>query len=303
MLDLHHLRALHTIATTGSISAAATRLHCSQSALSHLIRNLERSLDTSVIDRKQRPIRLTQVGRYLADGAPSILTAMDDLQHGLHERLTERRRRLYICLECHTCIEWLAPAMDAFRQAHPDIDLDLRMGDLFDPLPALEHGDIDLLITAERGAAPGMIADALFTYDVVGVVAQTHPLAHRPHLKPKDFVDQTVITYPVAECRLDLFTRFLDPAGIVPKRRRTAELTAVILQWVASGQGIAALPRWTLVPSRHDLSLLPLGRSGLWADLYALRRESDADHAVIDEFIALSRKHSFANLSGIKPLQ
>jgi LysR family transcriptional regulator for metE and metH len=208
--------------------------------------------------------------------------------------------RLLISLECHSCVEWLAPAMAAFRRSHPHIDLDLRFGSSFDPLPSLSTGAVDLVITGERSGAPGISGEHLFRYQIVAAIPEDSPLAAKKFLEPGDFAGSTIITYPVAECRLDLYTRFLEPAGVVPARRRTAELTAMIIQWVASDQGMAALPSWALTGATKQVSSRPLGRKGLWSDLYALRRSADATAAHLDDFVAVVRQHTARHLEGIQ---
>ena len=117
----------------------------------------------------------------------------------------------------------------------------------------------------------------------------------RSFLEAQDFLNETIITYPVAECRLDLYTRFLEPAGIVPNDRRTAELTTMIVQWVTAGVG-CALPQWALPSNNPDLVTLPLGEGGLWADLYALRREEDQSIQHMADFISRIKRECFERL-------
>ncbi len=76
----------------------------------------------------------------------------------------------------------------------------------------------------------------------------------------------------------------------------------MIIQWVASGQGVGALPSWALARSQAQVTLCPLGRHGLWADLHALRRSSDRDSAALDAFVAVVRRESFRALDGISPV-
>jgi len=298
-MELHHLRALHAIARTGSLTAAAELLHCTQSALSHLISDLERSLGVRLVERDRRPVAVTAAGARMVSCAAAVLPQVAALADDLGRIRQGATGRLLISLECHSCIEWLAPAMASYRARHPQVDLDLRMGATFDPLPSLTSGAVDMVITSERSSGPGVRSDALFRYQIMALVPERSPLRKRAHLEPRDFSGQTVITYPVAECRLDLYTRFLDPAGIVPLRRRTAELTAMIVQWVASGQGVAALPSWALTGVQAQVAILPLGRTGLWTDLHALRRERDQSAAHLDDFIGTVRRESFTSLPGI----
>jgi len=84
---------------------------------------------------------------------------------------------LLISLECHSCVEWLASAMAAFRRSQPNIDLDLRLGTSFYPLPSLRADAVDLIITSERAEAPGIIGEPLFRYHIVGLVPTGSTLA------------------------------------------------------------------------------------------------------------------------------
>src|SRR3546814_17591344 len=77
-------------------------------------------------------------------------------------------------------------------------------------------------------------------------VAAGNPLAQYKYIEPDQLADQVLITYPVERQRLDVFTVFLDPAGVEPAALRKAELTPIIAQLVASQRGVAALPNWAL---------------------------------------------------------
>ena len=302
MLELHHLRAFEAIDRHPSLTAAARSLHCTQSGLSHLLRDLERHLKIRLVDRDRRPAVLTAAGRRLLRCAQVVLPEIEATQDDLQRMAIGAAGRLFITLECHSCIDWLLPAMLTFRDGHGDVELDVRIGAQFDPLPGLLDGSVDLVITGERSGGRGVLADPLFRYQIVAVVPLTHPLASKDALCPEDFASETIITYPVSECRLDLYSRFLEPAGVIPSRRRTAEMTAMIVQWVALGLGVAALPDWA-VPASASVARVPLGEAGLWGELYALRRRCDRGLAHLDTFVAVAREQVFAQFSGIAAIE
>ena len=56
--------------------------------------------------------------------------------------------RLHMAIECHSCFQWLMPTIDQFRDAWPEVELDLASGFSFAPLPALARGDLDLVVTS-----------------------------------------------------------------------------------------------------------------------------------------------------------
>ena len=115
-----------------------------------------------------------------------------------------------------------------------------------------------------------MIFSPLFRYESVALMSPRHRLAAKTWLEAADFADETLITYPVPDEMLDVMKHCLTPAGVNPKRR-TAELTVAILQLVASGRGIAALPSWTVgnYIERGYVVSRPIGQAGLRCELYA----------------------------------
>jgi LysR family transcriptional regulator for metE and metH len=302
-LELRHLRLLAAIADSGALTAAAERLHLTQSAVSHQLKALEALLETGLVDRALRPAQLTQAGRRLLALAHTVLPAVDDALRDLAKLREGETGRLRIAVECHTCYDWLMPAMDRFRAAWPQVEMDLVGGFDPDPIARLTDDGADLVITSEPQTRRGVKTFPLFGYEVLALLPPGHALAAKPHLTPRDFTRDTLITYPVAENRLDLVRRVLAPAGINPVRRE-AQLTVAILQLVASRRGIAALPAWAVAPylERGYVTARPIGKHGLWAELFAAVRASEAARAYLVDFIAIVRDESFARLPGIRPL-
>ena len=175
---------------------------------------------------------------------------------------------------------------------------------MVDPLPLLDHGEAELAVVHDpEGPHPNVVFSPLFRYESVALMSPRHPLAAKPWLAPADFAAETLITYPVPDEMLDVMKHRLTPAGIDPKRR-TAELTVAILQLVASGRGIAALPSWTVgnYIERGYVVSRPIGPDGLRCELYAATTTAGASAAYIKEFIILTRTQSLTELAGVSAL-
>jgi len=142
----------------------------------------------------------------------------------------------------------------------------------------------------------------LFRYQSLLALANDHPLSREPWIAPCHLAGETLITYPVDRARLDIYHHFLDPACVEPAARRTAELTLVILQLVASRRGVATLPNWVLADYlAHDyVTARPLGEQGLWCTLYAAVRANEQHTPYIQDFIETARTVSFRTLSEIQ---
>lgn len=91
--------------------------------------------------------------------------------------------------------------------------------------------------------------------------------------------------------RLDVFNQFLTPAGIAPRQHRTIETTDILLQMVASGRGVTALPRWLIEEYAERMDIVPvrLGRHGLKKQIFLGLRESDGDVDYLQAFVELAR--------------
>ena len=115
-------------------------------------------------------------------------------------------------------------------------------------------------------------------------------MAKKDFIEAKDFVDETLITYPVEPKRLDIFSQILIPAKVEPKVVRHVELTSIILLLVASNRGVSVLPDWVLNDRNlsHDLVKLRLNATGVTRKLYAATRDSDLEKSFVKDFIKLA---------------
>ena len=291
ILELRHLRSFIAIEDTGSLARAAERLHLTQSALSHQIKVLERCYETPLFLRSTRPLKLTPAGHKLLDLARRVLPGVEQTEAELKRVAQGETGRLHISIECHACFEWLLPVLDRYREKWPEVEVDIRLGVSFDPIPALQNGVVDLVISSDPVAQSDLVFEPLFDYQALLVLARNHALTEKDYVEATDLADQTLITYPVERKRLDVFTRFLRPAGIEPAAIRQAELTAIILQLVAGQRGVAVLPDWVVREpvQQQRLAVRALGKSGMFGTLYAAVRSVDRPAAYIETFIELAR--------------
>ena len=300
-VELRHLRTLVALRDTGSLVEAAERVFLTQSALSHQIKELETRLGASLFVRKTRPVRFTSTGNRLLKLADEILPLVHTTELDLQRLAGGESGRIFMAIECHSCFDWLLPAIGEYREQWPDVELDISSGFHFAPLPALSRGDLDLVITADPDEELGVYYFSLFSYEAVLAVAKDHHLNEREWVEAKDLAEENIITYPVDRSRLDLFTSFLDPAGIEPRHVRHAELTTMIVQLVASNRGVACLPNWALHEylQKDYLAVKSLGEEGVWPTLYAAVRRDQAEAAFIRGFVQIAKDTCFKNLRGI----
>jgi LysR family transcriptional regulator, regulator for metE and metH len=299
MLERIHLSIVQEVDKLGSLTAAAGALCLTQSALSHAIKKLEQQLGTAIWQRDGRKLRLTQAGQYVLSVANRVLPQLDLAQEQLRQFAQGERGTLRIGMECHPCYQWLLKIVSPYLAAWPDVDVDVKQKFQFGGIGALFGYEIDLLVTPDPLYKPGLHFEPVFDYEQVLVVSRDHVLADAPHVKPQQLTNEVLITYPVAADRLDVYTQFLMPAGIRPKRHRTIETTDIMVQMVASGRGVAALPRWLVdeYAKKMPVVAVRLGPRGIAKQIHLGVRQTDAETGTqapaanyLQAFVALARQ-------------
>ncbi len=291
IIETLHLQILAALDQHGTLTEAADRLFLSQSALSHQIRQLEHKLGTPLWEKAGRRLRLTPAGDRLLEAARRVLPLLEQTERTLKAYAEGKQGVLRIGVECYPCYEWLTGVVSDFLTAMPEIDLDILHQLDFSGVRGLREREIDLLITPDRGDQPLLHYTPLFDYELVLAVPASHPLATAGRVEPAQLAGETLLSFPVAEERLDLLTRFLWPAGVRPLRHQQVASMELMLQLVAHGRGVCALPRWLVERFRDPLSLtcLALGQ-GVQRSLFAAVRREERRHPHLSRFIELGAR-------------
>jgi len=159
-LPLRGLQAFAAVARAGSVVGAAGELAVTASALSHLIRDLERRLGTALFARAGRGLQLTVDGERLAGSVVPALAAMTDAVRGFARRGTELR----ISTISTFAVRWLIPRLSRFQAEHPDIEIFLSTSTR--PVD-LSQETFDCAIRFGRGDWTGVASDALYREELV----------------------------------------------------------------------------------------------------------------------------------------
>ena len=291
MLERSHLSIMRAVERQGSLTAAARDLHLTQSALSHAIGKLERAVGTPLWRREGRSLQLTQAGQHLLEVANRLLPQIEHAEQSLQAFARGTRGNLRIGMECHPCYQWLLKVVARYLPRWPDVDVDVKQKFRFGGIGALLDHEIDLVVTPDPEPRAGLQFVPVFDYEQVLVVGRSHPLARARHVEPAQLAGEVLISYPVQQERLDVFTLFLTPAGVTPREHRTVESTDLMLQMVAAGRGVAALPRWLVRENATRAAVVPvrLGRKGVPKQIHLGLREVDATTSYLRGFIDTAR--------------
>lgn len=302
LLELRHLKTLMALQEAGNLQRAASLLNLTQSALSHQIKLLEEHYACTLFERKTTPIRFTAAGERLLLLASTVLPQVASAERDLARLAQGEAGQLRIAVECHTCFDWLMPAMDVFRHRWPEVELDIVSGFQADPIGLLYEHRADIAIVSECDPDEKTTFHPLFQFEIIALIANDHALAARDYLDAADFASDTLITYPVPDDMLDVVRQVLRPAGVNSAGRRTTELTVAMMQLVASKRGIATLPVWAAQNYINRNYVLPkrITPNGLTGSLYAATLPELSTKTYLQDFVNTIRETSFLKLPNVR---
>ena len=291
-LEIRHLRLVAAIAETGGVTRAGERLHLSQSALSHQLRDIEDRLGAPLFHRIGKRMILSPDGHELLRSANEVLKIVERTEQAIKQRSAGGAGVLRISTGCYTCYHWLPAILKEYRATHPKVDVQVDASATSDVLRSLLDGRIDLGVVIDRARDHRVVEQELFEDDLVVIMAPGHRLAAKAFVEAADFAGETVIIYPPKEESTIL--EVLAGAGVVPGGVQQVNLTEAIIELVKAGLGIAALARWAVEPYVRDgaLRAVRFTRRGFRRRWGAVVRRDMVGVPYVQHFISLLAKRS-----------
>jgi LysR family transcriptional regulator, regulator for metE and metH len=293
VLEIRHLRLVKAITEAGSVTKAGNRLHLTQSALSHQLRDAEKLLGTRLFDRIGKRMVLTHAGERLLGSAQAVLEELDRTEQEIRRDAARPGGVIRLTTQCNTVYHWLPSRLRLFQRKHPDVELQVVAGATEDPYPSLLDGRIDLAIVFRPKRDPRLTYRGLFRDEVVVVMKPGHRLSHRPYVAAADFAPEHLIVYSTPREASLLFREILIPAGVSPARVTHIQLTEAIVELVKEGLGISVLARWSVAPQieRGELVALPLTSSGRYRQWSAAFRRKPSPLPYLLGFVEVLARH------------
>jgi LysR family transcriptional regulator, regulator for metE and metH len=293
-LEVRHLRLVEMVAREGGITKAANRLHLTQSALSHQLRDVEEKLGTPLFIRLNKRMLLTQAGERLLNAAPLVLGELRRAEEDIRQIALHREGMLRISTECYTCYHWLPPVLRPFQELFPRVEVRIVTEATRRPLEALLDGRLDLALTSGVARNRKLVFKPLFRDELVVITAPRHRLAARAYVTAKDFAAEHLLVYALPNEDLTVFQKVLVPANVKPHQVSRVELTEAIIEMVKAGLGISVMARWAVAPhiAARTLRALPLTARGLHRQWSAAMIRHKATPPYLQKFIELIASHS-----------
>lgn len=294
-MNLHHLAVFHAVVEAGSVSRAAEALSVSQPAVSKQVRELERSLGVTLLDRLPRGVAPTAAGRLLADHARRLFAVEAEAERAVAELKGLRRGSLTVGAST-TIAGYLLPAAFArFGRGHPDIDLALHVANTADVLRRLVEGGFDLGFTegsADALEAEPAVESRVFAHDeLVAVLAADHPLAAGRAVDLEEVLEVPLVMREAGSGTRAVLERALVGRNLEATLAMSLGSTEAVMGAVAAGAGAAFISRLAASggAAAGRLAILPIRDWSLQRPLHLLwlcgRELSRAAEAFVKEIV------------------
>jgi len=290
-LTLRQLRGFVTVAELGGFTAAAKRLHLTQSALSSLVKELESSLGVRLFDRSTRKVVPTEPGREFLPFAVRVLQDIQDAAVRAGEIAASDRGVVRVAaLELSSCT-LLPEAIAAFQHQNPAIEVRLADTVLEQVLARLRLGEVDIGIGPEPAPDPELDRSALLSAPFMLVCRPDHHLAKKRYVRWDDLRAEHFITM-IRNFRAQVMSGARGwPAGLEFASLREVALATTALGMVRAGLGVSVAPVYTArMVKGFDLVLRRLIEPVVSAELFVFTRRGRSLSPAARRFVSFLRE-------------
>ncbi|MEV7673317.1 LysR family transcriptional regulator [Streptomyces sp. NPDC000963] len=244
MIEARHLRVLRAVAATGSFSAAARELGCTQPAVSQQMKALEASAGTPLLIRTGREMRLTQAGEVLVRHASGILAGLTAAEEEVAAIAGLRAGRVRLVSFPSGSSTLVPTALAALRAAHPGTRVSLVEAEPPRSIEMLREGDCDIALAFRYGAGRAewddLVVRPLLADRLVGLVPEGHRLAGSGPVGIGELAEESWIA-GCPRCRRQLVD-VCEEAGFTPRIDFATDDYPAVVGLVGAGLGVAVLP-------------------------------------------------------------
>lgn len=263
--DIQRLRAFALVLDLGSVSAAASVLGYTQSAVSQQLTALEREVGEPLVDRSQRPLQPTRAGKALRPHVARVLAELSGAQAAV-EDLRGGLRRVRLAAFPSALSSFVPAAVRDVRRADPDVVIQVLQLETKEAVEQLRKGNADVAVVHHMPgiAVPetaGLERRHLLVDDLYIVVPDGHRLAHAAEASLKDLEDEP-FGLPRRDTPAGRFRAVVEhlcaEAGFSPRVAYELDDLPAAQAFVATGIAVGAMHGLTLASVPRGVTVLPL---------------------------------------------
>lgn len=297
-MELRHLRYFVAVAEELHFGRAAERLGISQPPLSQQIQALEEELGARLLERTNRRVALTEVGRLFLAEARQVLAQSDKAVQLARRAQRGEIGELKIGFTSSAPFTSTIPrSIFAFRQAYPAVHLELLEMSSRQVVAALQERRVQVGVIRPLALPEGMDRTELFREPLVAVLRADHPLAQGRDggIGLAELAEEPFVYFPVS-FGTGLYDQLLEltrQAGFTPRIAQEAGEAMTIIGLVAAGLGVSVLPASFRRMRIDGVVFLELLDPGATSAVWLVRRSRERSPQAL-AFVELLTREAFA---------
>lgn len=301
-LSLRQLRAFVAVAKAAHLGRAAAALHLTQPAVSMQIRDLEAAVGLPLFERAGKGMRATAAGEAFLAYAKRVFATLKEAEDAIARLRGLKGGRVVIGMV--GTAEYFVPGLLArFRQAHPEVEIRLQLGNREQLGRALLDNELDLAVMGRAPAGLPASAEAFATNPLAVVASPAHALARKRRLAPAALADQPFIVREPGSGTRAAMQHFFAEHRLAPPAIMEMNSNEAIKQAVAADMGLAFLSLHTAAQelSLKQLRVLDIQGLPLMRRWHIVRLEARALSPAADafrHFVLAAGESVIANLFG-----
>jgi DNA-binding transcriptional LysR family regulator len=294
----NRLKAFCLIVELKSFSRAAEATLITQSAMSHMIRNLEEEMGVKLLNRSGKTVIPTPAGRLFYRNAKKILDQYRTMEDSIYTLINKVKGTLCIGASTTAASYLLPQVFYSFSRSYPEVRIDLEVSSTEKVINYLYEGRIESAIVEGNLKNSTLFSYEIAEDDIVIIASNDNPLTGEKVVAPDDLLSQQFIMPETGSGIREFVDDLLQDLKIDPKDIKVLMAlgnTELIVQLVQYGMGISFVSKWAVFKALKDESIKVLNLSGkrLQRKFYLISAEKEPTTIVARTFAKFVKGYRF----------
>ncbi|MGO9952229.1 MAG: selenium metabolism-associated LysR family transcriptional regulator [Dissulfurispiraceae bacterium] len=297
-MEDHRLKAFCLVYELKSFSKAAAAKFMTQSAMSHLIKNLEEELGVKLLNRQGKTVLPTTAGSTFYSHAKKILDQYKALGNAVYSSANIVKGPLSIGATTTISTYLLPQVFYNFSRQHPEVSIVLTVSNTEKIINDLREGRIEMGIVEGNLKNHSVHSEVVAEDEIVIIASDDNPLVEKKIIDHSDLMAQDFIMPEPGSGTREFIDDFLRGLGMSPDNIKISMVLGspeLILQMVKSGVGIAFVSKWSAFQALKDgsIKLLPFIGKRLRRKFYLIHLAKEPSTITAKAFAKFIKEYRF----------
>jgi len=297
-MEDHRLKAFCLVVEMKSFSKAAEVKFMTQSAVSHLIKNLEDELGVQLLIRRGKTVVLTPAGKIFYKHSLEILEQYKKMDNDINVLVQHVKGPLHIGSSTTAANHLLPQVLYNFSKTHPEVQIHLSVSNTEGIIDDLQNGRIDLGIVEGKVTFMNIFAEEIAEDEIVIIASEDNPLTVKQPLVAGDLASQSFIMPETGSGLREFIEDFFQASKIDLKDVKVSMSLAnaeLIIQMVQSGLGISFVSKWSVFRAIQEgtIKVLKLSGKRLQRKFYMINITKEPSTKTLSAFVEFVRGYRF----------